>query len=69
MSPKQHELAMGKKNKGLVKSSINKRELTQQVINFFENHQRRAFSLKSIFSEMGLTKRPLRMHCVDILND
>lgn len=60
---------MGKKNKGLMKSSINKRELTQQVINFFETHKRRAFSLKSIFSEMGLTKHPLRMLCVDILNE
>lgn len=60
---------MGKKNKGLMKSSINKRELTQQVIEFFENHKGRVFSLKSLFSEMGLTKHPLRMLCVDILND
>ena len=50
---------MGKKNKGLMKSSINKRELTQQVIEFFENHKGRVFSLKSLFSEMGLTKHPL----------
>ena len=60
---------MGKKKQGLVKSSINKRELTEQVTQFLSSHKGRAFSLKSIFSEMGLSKHPLRMLCVDILNE
>lgn len=36
---------------------------------FLGRHPGRAFSLKSLFSEMGLTHQPLRMLCVDILNE
>lgn len=60
---------MGKKKSGLLKSSINKRELREMLTAFFGRHPGRAFSLKSLFSEMGLTHQPLRMLCVDILNE
>ncbi|MBQ0021963.1 MAG: RNB domain-containing ribonuclease [Prevotellaceae bacterium] len=60
---------MGKKKSGLLKSSINKREMAEMLKKFLGSHPGRAFSLKSLFSEMGLSKQPLRMLCVDILNE
>lgn len=60
---------MSKKESGLVKSSINKRELTEQLNDYLSRNQGRPLTLKNVFSEMGLTKHPLRMLCVDILNE
>lgn len=60
---------MGKKKSGLLKSSINKREMRELLKAFLSKHPGRAFTLRSLFSEMGLTHQPLRMLCVDILNE
>ena len=60
---------MSKKESRLVKSSINKRELTGMVSDYLSKNKGRALALKNVFSEMGLTKHPLRMLCVDILNE
>ena len=61
---------MGKKSKsGLLKSSINKRELTEMLTNFLTAHKGEKFTLKRLFSGMKLSTHPLRMLCVDILND
>ncbi len=61
---------MGKKSKsGLLKSSINKRELTEMLLGFLNAHKSERFTLKRLFSGMGLKTHPLRMLCVDILND
>lgn len=60
---------MGKKKSGLSKSGINKRELTTMVVDFLNRNKGRRLVLKNIFSEMGLTSHPLRMLCVDILNE
>ncbi len=60
---------MSKKESRLVKSSINKRELTNMVSDYLSKNKGRALALKNVFSEMGLTKHPLRMLCVDILNE
>ena len=60
---------MSKKESRLVKSSINKRELTEMVSDYLSKNKGRALALKNVFSEMGLTKHPLRMLCVDILNE
>ena len=60
---------MSKKESGLVKSSINQRELTEQLNDYLSRNQGRPLTLKNVFSEMGLTKHPLRMLCVDILNE
>ena len=60
---------MSKKESRLVKSSINKRELTEQLNDYLSRNQGRPLTLKNVFSEMGLTKHPLRMLCVDILNE
>ena len=60
---------MGKKESRLVKSSINKRELREALVAFLKRNPGRSLQLKNIFSEMGLTKTPLRMLCVDLLNE
>ena len=60
---------MGKKESGLVKSSINKREMREALVAFLKKNPGRSLQLKNIFSEMGLTKTPLRMLCVDLLNE
>lgn len=60
---------MAKKKDTLVRSSLNKRELTEQVVAYLDKQKGRPLTLKNIFSEMGLTKHPLRMLCVDILNE
>lgn len=60
---------MGKKEPRLVKSSINKRELREALVAFLKRNPGRSLQLKNIFSEMGLTKTPLRMLCVDLLNE
>ena len=60
---------MSKKESRLVKSSINKRELTEKLNDYLSRNQGRPLTLKNVFSEMGLTKHPLRMLCVDILNE
>lgn len=60
---------MSKKEKGLVKSSINKREMRESLTDYLHRNQGRSLTLKNVFSEMGLTKHPLRMLCVDILNE
>ena len=60
---------MSKKESRLVKSSINKREMKEMVGDYLHRNQGRQLALKNVFSEMGLTKHPLRMLCVDILNE
>ena len=54
--------------KGLTKSNINKRELTQQVIDLLEQNCGYKFSMKRIFQELKYSSHPVRMMCVDVLN-
>ena len=60
---------MGKKESKLVKSSINKRELAELVGSFLSSHPGQAFTLKTLFRELALKTHPLRMLCVDVLNE
>ena len=59
---------MGKK-KNLSKSGISKKELTELVVRTLSSHPERAYTLKQLFGEMGLSSHPLRMLCVDVLNE
>lgn len=60
---------MGKKNKsGLLKSSINKKEITDMVKQFLSARKGESFSLRKLFSGLKLTTHPLKMLCVDIVN-
>ena len=60
---------MGKKKEGLLKSSINKRELSGMVLSYLKEHSGEKFTLKRLFSGLKLTSHPLRMLCVDVLNE
>ena len=60
---------MGKKNAGLKKSGINKRELTEAVSAFLGQHQGRPLALTQFFRALGLKTHPLKMLCVDVLNE
>ena len=61
---------MGKKKKnGLLKSSINKRELSVMLTDFLSSHCGSGFSLHKLFQNLKLSSHPLRMLCVDIINE
>ena len=60
---------MGKKEKGLATSAINKREMREKVSDYLHKNKGRQLALKNVFSEMGLTKHPLKMLCVDVMNE
>lgn len=61
---------MGKKNKsGLLKSSINKRELTAMLTDFLSSHSGEGYTLHKLFQNLKLSSHPLRMLCVDIINE
>lgn len=53
--------------KGL--SHINKRELTGMVVDLLRNNPRTMYPLKKLFKELSLTSHPLKMLCVDVLNE
>ena len=57
------------KKKGLSKSHINKRELTQMVLDLLQKNAGRKYSMKSVFRELGMSSHPERMLCVDVLNE
>lgn len=61
---------MGKKKKnGLLKSSINKRELSVMLTDFLSSHRGSGYSLHKLFQNLKLSSHPLRMLCVDIINE
>ncbi|MBR2154244.1 MAG: RNB domain-containing ribonuclease [Bacteroidaceae bacterium] len=57
------------KKKGLTKSHINKRELTQMVIDLLQKNAGKKYSMKSVFQKLGMSSHPERMLCVDVLNE
>ena len=59
---------MGKK-KVTSKTKINKKELQAMVTAFLTKHPEDTFTLKQFFSALSLTSHPLRMLCVDVLNE
>lgn len=59
-------MAKSKKNK--TKASITKRELTTIVQQFLSSHPGEYFAPKQIFRSLKLTTHPLKMLCIDVLN-
>ncbi len=53
---------------GLTKQNINKRELTRQVIELLEENAGYMYSMKRIFQQLHYSSHPVRMMCVDMLN-
>ena len=60
---------MGKKKDGLLKSGINKRELTEMLMNYLREHSGEAFTVKRLFRGLNLTNHPLKMLCMEVLNE
>lgn len=57
------------KKTGITKSNINKKDLRKQVTDYLSSHQSYMFTLKKFFRELSLTTHPLKMLCVDVLNE
>lgn len=57
------------KKTGITKSNINKKDLKKQSVDYLSSHQGEVFTLKKFFSALNLTSHPVRMLCVDVLNE
>lgn len=55
--------------KGLTKTNINKKDLKSQAMKHLADHPGETFTLKKFFSQLGLSSHPVRMLCVEILNE
>ncbi len=53
----------------MTRSKLNKKQLKEKVISFFQNRPRESFTLKQVLSGLHLTSHPLKILCVDILNE
>lgn len=61
-------MAKSKKN-GLTKSHINKKDLRKQAVDLLSSRAGEVFTLKKFFGELNLSSHPVRMLCVDVLNE
>lgn len=57
------------KKAGITKSNINKKDLKKQALEYLSSHASELFTLKKFFSALGLSSHPVRMLCVDVLNE
>lgn len=48
---------------------MNKQELFEMLMEFFQNNQAETFPVKTIFKKLRLTTHPLKQLCIDILDD
>jgi len=53
----------------MTRSKLNKKQLKEKVINFLSSRPRETFTLKQLFSSLRLTAHPLKILCVDVLNE
>lgn len=60
---------MAKKKEKKAGKRMNKKELAEKLMFFFQSKPEDTFNLKYIFSELRLTSHPLKMLCIDILSD
>ena len=60
---------MTKKKEKKAGKRMNKKQLTEKLMHFFQSRPNDIFSLKYIFSELHLTTHPLKMLCIDILEE
>ncbi|MDR0976955.1 MAG: ribonuclease R [Prevotellaceae bacterium] len=60
---------MSKKREKKAGKRMNKRQLTDAVMNFFHAHPTETLSLKYLFEQLRLTTHPLKMLCIDILGE
>ena len=53
----------------MTRAKLNKRQLRERVVSFLESRPRDTFSLKQLFSALRLTTHPMKVLCVDVLNE
>ena len=51
------------------RSKLNKKQLKEKVIDFLSSRPRETFTLKQLFASLRLTTHPLKILCVDVLNE
>lgn len=60
---------MAKKREKKAGKRMNKKQLAEKIMNVFHSRPDMLFGLKYIFSELHLTTHPLKMLCIDILDE
>ena len=57
------------KNKTNRNGYLRKPELAAQVTSYFESHQGQAVDIKTLFRELSLKNHPLKLLCMDVLDE
>ena len=60
-------MSKSKKNGGTRR--LNKQQLTEQVMQFFERHEGEVMDVRLLFRELGLNTHPAKLLCMDVLDD
>lgn len=53
----------------MTRSKLNKKQLKEKVVDFLSSRPRETFTLKQLFNSLRLTTHPLKILCVDVLNE
>ena len=53
----------------MTRSKLNKKQLKEKVVSFLSSRPRETFTLKQLFNALRLTTHPLKILCVDVLNE
>lgn len=53
----------------MTRSKLNKKQLKEKVVDFLSSRPRETFTLKQLFNALRLTTHPLKILCVDVLNE
>ena len=53
----------------MTRSKLNKKQLKEKVVGFLSSRPRETFTLKQLFNSLRLTTHPLKILCVDVLNE
>ena len=60
-------MAKGKKNGG--SRRLNKQELAELIMQFFERREGKETDVRTLFRELGLNTHPAKLLCMDVLDD
>ena len=53
----------------MTRSKLNKKQLKEKVVDFLSSRPRETFTLKQLFNSLRLTTHPMKILCVDVLNE
>ena len=66
---KRKEFVMAKKKDKKAGKRMTKKELANLVMDYFQRNAGETIGLRKLFSELKLTTHPLKMLCVDLLDE